>query len=596
MHPSVALCTGETADPNACLAVAKDRLLRKDEAGAREYIEKMVISVTSAPACLREYDAPGCFAGVVALLRERPVGLLASYDLSEDILAIVPRWTGSDATGPRVQARTALHGMCVVPGRDVIAQQRACIVLGDLVADERMKRCGPDCDPTDRNRLPGWSATDVIDGYAAACKVDRSRANPPAYAAFTQEVAKTYDVAPANAVCTIATSDRRGASIPDALATAARIRSDLRARSTGAASASRREAERLLAMEKAKAEAAARAQAAEDAAFKKDVLTAIRRTDWPVTFGLLTKRRGSPVDADVATAINTIFEPFSDWAAAQHGIASAYLDLSSRLALAPKNHAIRVTLATYRERALVAAKKKAKVARGLGGKWLHAAIVARIAGPGYYEEQNAAAVAWAKLAASARTSLVLENLAPSCVPVIRPPAVGGRTVKAKSTLQCALEPERTVTKKEPFKVKQHVVGADGVGQDIEQETMVDVTHRTYKVSVHGVLAIYSGAPRRAVPIDFDEIVDDTDGSDTRKFEKALAAVRDQITRATVGAIEAADAQKAYDAALKALKAGRKGPVENSLVIHGVIAGSSPELDELMLSYGVTFAELQSTAK
>jgi hypothetical protein len=590
-HPLAQKCSGESSDPNACLAVAKDKLSRKDEVAAREFVEKFVLAVSTAPACARDYQAEGCFAGIVALLRDRPVGLLAEYAVSDDILGLVPRWTGSDATGPRAQARIALSGMCNVPGRDPIAQQRACLVLADLVEDERMKRCGPGCDVTDQQRIPGWSTKDVVDGYDKACKVDRSKVPAVDYTPFANLVSKTYSVSGTNPVCEVAKSTQKGASIPDALANAERIRSDIRAREHGMQSAAKREAERMAAMEKMKVEAAAKAAAAEEAEFKKNITDAIKRSDWATTFGLLTKRRPSPIDASVSDALNRIWEPFSGWVVKQNGAAAAYLDLSSRLAQTPKNHVIRVSLATLQETALEEARAQAKLARGVGGTWLRAAIVSRIAGPSATKEKAAANAAWTKLLATARTSLALEALAPACSPVIRPPVTGGRTVKAKSTLQCTLEPEKSFVTKEPFKVKQHVVGPDGIGQDIEQETMVEVHHRTYKVVVHGVIAIYQGAPRRAVPIDFEEVVDDTDGSDTRKFDKALATVRDLITRETVGTIEAEDAAKALAAGQAALQNGRKEAAENQLVIHGVIAGSSPELDEIMTTHGISFAEL-----
>jgi hypothetical protein len=589
MKPVENACTAKD-DPSACLAVAKDRLAKGDDKGAREYVEKLVQATNASPACLRDHDEVGCFAGVVALLRDKPVGLLAKYELPQDLLDMVPRWTGSDETGPRVQARTALHGMCVVPGRDAVAQQRACIVLGDLVDDERTRRCGIDCDVAKAGSLGGWSVTDVIDGYAAACKVDKKRADAAAQAALAKEVAATYKVSGGDPICAVATSTVRGASIPEALATKDRMRAENRARDASATSAAKREAERIAAMEKAKLAAAEKATKAETAAWNKAILETIHRSDWPGTFGLLTKRRGSVVEEPVATAINKIFDPFVEWATGSTSLPAAYLDLSSRLALAPKDHAIRVSLAALRDRALVEAKKTQKKARGVGGQWLHAALVARIAGPSYPEEQAAAKVAWQKLLAATRTSLVLESLAPACIPVIRPPFDGGRTVRAKSTLQCTLEPERTTTTKEPFKVKQHVVGADGE-RDVEHETMVDVTHRTYKVVVHGVIAIYAGAPRKAVPIDFEEIVDDVDGSDARKFDTAKAAAMELITKSTVGALEEADAARAYAAAQQALKYNRKEAAENQLVFHAVLAGSSPELDELMVGYGTSFAEL-----
>jgi hypothetical protein len=339
-----------------------------------------------------------------------------------------------------------------------------------------------------------------------------------------------------------------------------------------------------------KVEAAKRAQAAEDAAFQAAILEAIHRSDWALTFGLLTKRRGSPVSHEVATALNVILEPFLAWAATQTSLPAAYLDLASRLALAPNNHPIRVSLATLRDLALIEAKKSAKKARGVGGTWLHAALIARIAGPTGPDEAKAAATAWAKLVASSRTSLQLESLSPACAPLIRPSAPGGKAVKAKSTLECTIEPEQKFVAKEPFKVKQHVVDSEGE-RDVEVETTIDVNHRTFKVAVHGVLAIYAGAPRRAVPIDFEEAIDDIDGSDTRMFDASIASARDLITQATVGALDTATATAAYQAGVLAAKNGRKEAAENQLVIHGILAGSSPELDELMIGYGATFAEL-----
>jgi hypothetical protein len=588
--PKESACTAGNGDPGACLDTATARLKKGDDVAARQYMEHLVTALNASPACLRDHDAAGCFGGVVALLRDQPVGLLVSYAIADDLVSMVPRWTGSDETGPRVQARTALQGMCVTPGRDPVAQQRACIVLGDLVDDERTRRCGLACEPEAAAKIPGWGSADVIDGYAAACKVDRKKADPKAQAAFEAELAKIYKVSGPNAVCDVEKSTNHGASIPEALATKERMRSELRAHASSANAAAKREADRIAAMEKSKAAAAEAAVKAETAAFNKNILEAIHRSDWPGTFGLLTKRRGSPIEEPVATSLDKIFAPFVEWATKNTSVSAAYLDISSRLALAPKNHSIRVSLATLRDLALLDAKAAAKKARGVGGVWLHAAIVAKIAGPSFPEEQAAAAAAWKKLVASARTSLVLESLAPECAPLVRPSVEGGKVVKAKSALQCTVEPEKTFTAKEPMKIKQHVVTSEGE-QDVEHETTVEVTHRTYKVVVHGVIAIYAGAPRKAVPIEFEEIVDDVDGSDARKFDVAKKTVMDMITQATVGDLEAAEATKAYAAAQQALKYQRKEAAENQLVIHAVLAGSSPELDELMVGYGISFAEL-----
>ena len=76
--------------------------------------DQSAASASGPPLFARK--AYGCFVGVVALLREQPIGLLSLYDVEPDLLAAVPRWTGSDSTGPRMQARVALHGMCARTG------------------------------------------------------------------------------------------------------------------------------------------------------------------------------------------------------------------------------------------------------------------------------------------------------------------------------------------------------------------------------------------------------------------------------------------------------------------------------------------------
>jgi hypothetical protein len=583
-------CTGGNADPGACIAVARERLAREDVAGARDYMDRAVAAINASPACLRDHAAEGCFRGVVTLLRERPVGLLSRYDVSTELLELVPRWTGSEAIGRRMQARVALHGMCVVPGRDPIEQQRACIVLGDLVEHERTLRCGPSCDPAAAHEsLAGWSTRDVIDGYAAACKVDRGAVDPKRHAAFVEEVTMAYKVRADDAVCAVAGSAMRGASIPDAVASMARIRQDLRQRDASAAHAAQREAQRKTELDKSQAIAAAAAAKAEQAQFRAAMFDTIRRTDWPLTFGHLTRYRGVPIDDAVASALHANWDSFAAWAIGESTIVGAYLDLSSRLASVPTGHRIRGSLESLRERASVAAKTAARKASGKGGAWLHAAIRARIAGP-KTAEAFAASERYEKLVAATRTALVVDNLAPACAPLFKASA-GRRTVRAKSSLQCVVEPERRFTTQEPFQLKQTVIDGTGAQSEVEQETTVDVTHRAFKIVLRGTLTITRGAPARTIPLEFAAIVDDTDDSDLRTFDAERAAVVDMIYKATVGELDAAEAAKHLAAGTKAMAQNRNAVAENHLVTHAVLAGASGELDLLLASYGVTFMEL-----
>ncbi len=566
MRPQQDACTSASADPGACLAVARERLERRDEPGAREYMEKAVVAINAAPACLRDHPAASCFAGVIVLLHEPPVGLLAPYTLPQGLLDIVPRWTGSEATGRRMQARLALHGMCVVPGRDVVDQQRACIVLADLVEDERMKRCGPTCDVTNPNAASGWSAADVIDGYATACKIDKSRVDRARQAAFAEDIARIYKVRGADASCAVAGSELRGASIPEALASMARIREEAKRRASATSKAADREAQRIAEMQKSSATNAVAVARAEDADFEKLALAAIAQADWPTTLALLTKRRGSPVGDPVASALQRVWDSFAGWMVMQSSATTAYLDLSSRLALTPPAHPVRQSLASLRERALVEARAAMRNTRGIGGTWLHAAILARVAGPTATTEKAAAAAALAKLVATTRVSLTIDRAHPACAPLLRAPPPG-RAVVARATLACTLEPERKIT------------------------TPEGVTARTFKVVVHGTLDITRGATARRIPIDVDVVVADTDGTDARTFDMVRSAASELIQKAVVGAIEAEDAQKALTAASQALKVGRTAAAEHHLVTHALLAGPSPELDEILARYGVAFGEL-----
>jgi hypothetical protein len=164
-------------------------------------------------------------------------------------------------------------------------------VLGDLVEDERFKRCGASCDlQASAGSLTGWSAADVIDGYAAACKVKVPAAKATS---FAKELESIYKVRGAEPACAVATSSMRGASIPEALATMARIREEAKRRDSAAALTARREAERLAAMQKQKADNAAAMAKAEAEEFRRSMLDAsIQRTLAALDPQLVRRRHG----------------------------------------------------------------------------------------------------------------------------------------------------------------------------------------------------------------------------------------------------------------------------------------------------------------
>jgi hypothetical protein len=598
LKPMAAACTRATgADPGACLAVAKARLEREDEAGAKEYVEKAVDALNAAPACLRDHSAAGCFEGVNVLLREAPVGLLAAYDVSEGIRELAPRWAGSEQAGPRVQARIALHGMCTVPSGDPIERQRACLALGDLVEEERMKRCGPGCDPADASTkalLAGWSTTDVIDGYAAACKIPAS-GDAQKNAAFAGDIERIYKV---KGICAVALSPARGASIPDALANMQRIRDDARVRAVNAEVAAKREAERLLAMKKQEAERLIQAAKAAEAAAKQQLTAAIAGGQWQVVFQLLKQRTTmEPLDASTASALMAAWDPLVAWGTSHSTVIAAYLDVAGPLSKLPPGHALAHELADLQARALAAAKALTKNTRGAGGAWLHAALVARVAGPSSPEARTAAD-AFAKFSAATRITLPADKLAPACAPLVK--NVPGRKIRVTSTLECTIVPEKRFTTKEPFRVKQRVVRShkemrdgreetviDGE-EDVEQETTVEVDHRAFAIRAKGTITI-KGVE---IPIEIEEVVDDTDGTNPRTFEQAKVAATDAIWKATIGPLETAEAEKALEAGRKAFEAKRVPAAANHLAIHALLAGaSSTELDEIVAAWGVTFAEL-----
>jgi len=613
----VSACERATgADPGACLAVARDRLGRNDLAGVQQYMESTVQAINAAPACLNDHPAKSCFAGVAVLLREEPVGLLADFGVTAELLHSVPRWNGPDAEGPRAQARIALQGMCTSEKGAPAERQRACLILGDLVEDERVRRCGPHCDLTQPNEaLEGWAAGDVIDGYATACKLARTTPDRE----LADEVARVYSVPAADAVCAVPKADQRGASIPKAVAGRARAIFDANQRAAASSAAAIREAERTAQLKRREEQARSAAAKAASMASTEKLIAAAVKADFASMLDHIRRRRLGEANATAASlsssgcpwgasAVAEQWEPFVAWISRDTSIIAAYFELAEATrALAPQGHPLLDKLADVRTRALAEIKKRGKGARGAGGVWLYAALAERVAGPGAMVEVKAAAAAFAKLTGSARASLVIDKLAPSCA-AIRPEMKKGRTVRATSLLTCTIEPEKKWTTTETVKVAQHVVKTRTVmkdgrehqevesEEDIEQDVPNEVVHRTYKLVVRGELAITSGAPRRVVPLEIEDVLEDGEIDDTRSFETSRTKAIAAISAAVLGPLEAADAETAYDAALKALKYKRAAAAEDHLVRHALLAGASPELDELLSQYGVAFAQLLPTAR
>src|ERR1043165_7183498 len=84
MKKQVAACSAKAgADPGACLAVANDRMMAKDEDGAKQYVEAATDAI--GPGCLHDHAADGCFKTIVLLLGDEPVGLLAGFEVSQDL-------------------------------------------------------------------------------------------------------------------------------------------------------------------------------------------------------------------------------------------------------------------------------------------------------------------------------------------------------------------------------------------------------------------------------------------------------------------------------------------------------------------------------
>ncbi|HSD88408.1 MAG TPA: hypothetical protein VLB44_12865 [Kofleriaceae bacterium] len=590
LQPKMSACMNPAgADPGACIDVADARMKANDEVAARQYVEAAVDALEAAPACLRDHPAKGCFEVVVLLLGEDPVGLLADFPVSQDLRLLAPKDQGNEATNPRSRARNALNAMCGNPAGAAIDRERACIVLGDLVEEERVKRCGEGCDVATA-KLGGWGASEVIDGYGAACKAAGAGTADPRRAAFADEVRRLYAVPPAaDPACGLATSPMRGASIRDAIDNMRRIRDDVRAREAAGKKAEEREALRLAVMRQTAKEQAEKAAKEAQIEAAKQLKSALESANWALAYELIKKRSArSPVDEPSATALAHVWDSFLAWAISQGTPMSVYVDVADAFTQLPAAHPLVAPLAALRARALVDIKARAKNTRGRGGAWMYAALAAKVAGPDS-PDAKAAFEQYEKLVESVRVSLVIDKLAPSCTELFA--QTPGRKVRATANLTCSVVREKKLTAQEPFTVKQHVVHGN-TEEDVVQQTMVDVTHRTFSIVVHGTVTIQG----KTTPVDFDETLDDRDNSSTRTFEQARAAAIDAIFRATVGPIEAANAATALAAGQKALGYQRQGAAENSFVTHALLAGSSPELDEILTPFGVTFADLQLASR
>jgi hypothetical protein len=536
-------CTdSRTADPGACLAMADARVKAHDDLGAQQYVDAAVEAVETSPACLRDHDAQGCFGTVAVLLGDEPVGLLADIHVSEDVRFLAPK------EDPRGRARKILKAMCNAEARDVSDRQRACIVLGDFDA---------------------MSNND--EGYDAACKLGKT----------TLDLRRLYAVTDA---CSLATSPMRGVSVPGMFDTIKRTTDDARARAASAKAAAEREQVRLAMM---KQSAVVEREKAERAAYEADgkaLIRALETANWALAYELVKKRDAKwPVDEAGATALLHVWDSFTGWAIQQATPMAAYRDIIAGFSSLPATHPLKPELDALRERALVDLKARGRSARGLGGQWLYAALIAKVMGPDSQEARDAYSL-YEKLDAQTHVALAIDRLSPACAPLLQERT--GRKVRASSTLACSIVPERKWTASEPMSIKQRVVKGDHE-EEVETTVNNDVERRAYAITVHGTLTI----AKKPVQIAFEDVLDDRDNTSAKTFEQARLAAINAIVNATIAPLEAADAAKAYAAAKQALTYQRQEAAENQLVIHALLAGSSSELDEVLNQFGVTFPEL-----
>jgi len=538
-------------DPEACLAIARERFGAKDGDAAVAMLEKEIAIVGNDRACLAHHPAVACFHGVVALLREPAVGLLADYAIDPALLSLREPWSGKDSEGPHAQARAVLEGMCT-QASDAVAQ-RACVVLGDLVLIERTKQTA------------GFET--APDGYDRACKLGTP----------DPELARAVVALYGAPVCEVATSARRGASIADGSAIIARISQATAQREAAAADAAKREAARIAVVKQREAEAAAAAARDAAATSNRQIVASIAAEDWDLLLETLRARPGLGVlDDAAATALDRSWEVFTTWLVAQSNLVGAQLEVARDLRDAvPPKHALAQTQAILKTRAVTEARRLAKLAGGPGGRFLHAALIAAVAGDTATTE--AARAAYAELQKVVRSTLVLDKLAPACSALARSPAPLGQPVHATASLVCSIEPEHTWTMQESYMV-------NGVS------TPTEVEHRGYKLVVHGTVA----AGNQTIPVDVDEVVDEVTDKLEHPYAAELAKLVDDLWRQLVAPLEATTASDALAAGQRALAQHNTKRAENELVIHALIAGSSEELDRLLAPYHTTFSQLVPT--
>ncbi len=517
---------------------------------------------------------------MLVLLREPAEGLLAPYAIAPELAALAPVWTASESRGPRAQARNALAAMGTTADAPPIDRQRACLVLGDLVENERARRCGMPCEPESdaAKALGGWSPAEVVDGGEAACKIDPGTAEPAERAAFEDDVARTYRVSSAAAVCGVRTADRRGASITGTLAIKERLREEAAQQAQSRTTAAEREARRQADIARQQEAATATARSEAEFAARTTFVTALGTGAFEQAQVRLERDPALVASPEVLAAIGQAWTPMVAAWTTRLGEVGAYFELQTRLGPLPAGHALAAPMQALARCALTIVKKDAKSARGLGSRWVYASLMARLSGPSS-AEMRAALVAQGKLLAAARATLAIDTLAidklaidklaidklaPSCAPLVRAPLPPGRPVRATATRTCAITPERRLP-------------ADGDAPGSE------ATRRMFELVAHGT-------------IDIEVRVDDADGSDPRTFEVVRDAAVEMVWRSTIGEIETADAQTAYAAGLQALKARRADAALDQLVRHALIAGASPEFEELLDTYGTSFSELVATTR
>jgi hypothetical protein len=368
-----------------------------------------------------------------------------------------------------------------------------------------------------------------------------------------------------------------------------RMRDESRVRDAALKKSNEREATRLAQMRQSQVVEQAKAQKETDEKAALALKVALDSANWGAAYELIKKRTDqSPVDEASATALSHVWDSFVAWAVQQSTPMALYIDVNEAFVKLPASHPLIPLVASLRDRALTDIRGRSKQTRGRGGAWLYAALAARVAGRDS-DDAKKAADQYEKLVEAVKTSVVFDGLSPACAPLVK--ELPGKKLHAKASLACTLVPEKKWAAQEPMTVKQHVVNGTSE-EDVEQTVQVDVTHRAFSVVVHGSVVLQG----KTIPVEFEETLDDKDGSSTRTFDQARAAAVDAIQAAVVAPLEQATAASELAAAENALKAQRQGAAEDHLVNNALLVGSSSELDELLTPFGVTFGDLVQASR